>query len=154
MAQTGFPFLVEQCTASHESLVAVVEQHLFLWCQPAVMQVHLANALKQLWVQPHVVGVFGQYRLHLLCQRVHVVVGLSRQQVEEYRRNPVQQVVVAIALVEGVQNGIVESRFLRIIDGLFQVLIVAADTLHERLLVVFQSDAVKGHRVVQCTVRF
>ena len=115
---------------------------------------HLADAFKQLGVQPHVVFMLRQDGLHLLSQLVHLVVRLSRQQVEEHRRNPFQQVVIAIALVKGIQDGIVESWFLGIVDSLLQILVVTTDALHEGLLVVCQLNTVKRHSVVQSAVRF
>ena len=85
LAQPGLSCFVEQGTRAHKPLVAVVEEHLLLWRQLTMMQVYLADALKELGVQSYVVGVLCQDGLHLLCQRIHLVIGLCTQQVEEYR---------------------------------------------------------------------
>ena len=148
-----FSCLVEQGTATYESLVAVVEQHLLLGSQLAVVQVYLADSLKQAWVQPYIVGMLCQDGLYLLCQRIHLVVGLSTQQVEEHGAHARQQVIVALILLR-VDDGVVEGRLLRVVDSLFYLLVVAADAFHEGFLVVLQADTVKGHGVVRCVVRF
>ena len=49
-----------------------------------MVQVYGLDALEKAFVEPHVVGVLGEYRLHLLRQGVHLVVRLGTQQVEEY----------------------------------------------------------------------
>ena len=153
LAQPFLASLVEQCTGAYESLVAVVQQLFLLGSQSAVVQMHVAYPLKQPWVQPYVVGVLRQDGLHLLSQCVHLVVRLCRQQVEEHRAHAAQQVVVALVLL-GIDDGVVERRLLRVVDGLLYLLIVAADALHEGLLVVFQADTVERHRVVRCVIRF
>ena len=117
-----------------------------------MMPVDILDALKQPGIQPDVVGMLGQDGLHLLCQGIHFVVGLSTQQVEEHGRHPRQQVVVTLVFLS-VDDGVVKSRTFRIIDGLLYLFIVAADTLHESLLIVFYADAVEGHRVMRCVVR-
>ena len=117
------------------------------------MQVYLSDALKEPGVQSHVVGMLCQQGLHLLCQSVHLVVGLSTEQVEEYGAYPRQQVVVALVLLR-VDDGIVEGRLLRVVDGLLYLLVVATDTFQEGLFVVFQPDAVERYGVVGCAIRF
>ena len=119
-----------------------------------MVQVNGLDALKQPWVQPHVVGVFRQNGLNLLCQGVHLVVGLCRQQVEEYGRDAPEQVVVAVLVVLLINNSIVESGPLRVVERFLYQLVVASDAFHEGFFVVFQSDAVKGHRVVRRVVGF
>ena len=148
MAQPLFAFLVEYGAASHKALVAIVKQRLFLRGQTAVVQMHVAHPLEQPGVEPHVVGVLCQDGLYLLGQCVHLVVGLGTEQVEEYRRHAAQQVVVALVFL-GVDDGVVECWLLRVVDGLLNLLVVASDAFHESLLVVFQTDAVEGHRVVR-----
>ena len=76
LAQALFACFVEQGSRAHKALVAVVEQPFLLGCQLAMVQVYLADALEQPWVQPYVVGVLCQYGLHLLRQGVHLVIGL------------------------------------------------------------------------------
>ena len=88
MAQTFLAGFVEQGTTAHESLIAVVEKHLLLGCQLAVVQVYLTDALKEFRIQPHVIGVLRQDGLYLLRQGIHLVVRLGTEQVEEYRRYP------------------------------------------------------------------
>ena len=145
---------VEQCSATHESVVAVVEQHFLLGRQFAVMHVHILHALEKLLVQPYVVGMLGQYGLHLLSQGLHLVVGLGTEQVEEHRGDALQQVVVALFVVLVVDDGVVESRLLRVVDGLLYLLVVAPDAFHESLFIVFHAYAVEGHRVVRRAVFF
>ena len=99
LAQTGLSLSVEQRTATHKAVVAIIQQHLLLRRQTAVVTMHVLDALKQPLVQPYVVGVLRQDGRHLLCQRIHLVVGLRTQQVEEHARRTRQQVVVVVLLV-------------------------------------------------------
>ena len=144
---------IEQRTAAHETVVAVVEQHLFLCRQLAMVAVHVLDALKQPLVQPYVVGMLGQDGRHLLRQGVHVVVRLGRQQVEEHCRRAAQQVVVVVLLVVHVDDGIVERGLLGVVDNLVYLLVVAAYALHEGFFEVLQTDTVKRRRVVRRKVR-
>ena len=153
LAQTFLACIVEQSTATYESLVAVVEQPFLLRCQLAMMQMHLTDTLKQAGIEAHVVGVLCQNGLQLLCQRIHLVVGFSRQQVEEHRRHSGQQIIVSLVLLR-IDNRIVEGRLLRIVDGLLDLFIVTTDALHEGFLVVLQTNTVKGHSIVWRIVRF
>ena len=146
--------VVEQRTASHESVVAVVEQSLFLRSQFAVVVVYRLYPLEEFLVESHVVGVFRQYRLHLLCQGVHLVVGLRTEQVEEHRGNPRQQVVVSVLIVVNVDYRVVESWFCGIVDSLFYLFVVAPDAFEECLLVVLELYLVERHRFVRCLVLF
>ena len=50
-----------------------------------MVQVYLTDALEEPGVQSYVVGMLCQDGLHLLCQSIHLVIGLCTQQVEEYR---------------------------------------------------------------------
>ena len=153
LTQTFLTGFVEQGTATHKSFVAVFEKHLLLGSQLTMMQVYLTDAFKEFRIQPHVIGVLRQDGLYLLRQSIHLVVGLGTEQVEEHRRHPRQQVVVALVLF-GIDDGIVEGRTLGVVDGLLYLFVITTDTLHEGFLEVFQSDAVEGHGVVWCAVRF
>ena len=84
LAQPLLALVVEQGSTAHEAVIAVVEQLLLLGGELAVVTVYGLYALKQLFVEPHIVGVLGQYGLHLLCQSVHLVVGLRTQQIEKH----------------------------------------------------------------------
>ena len=90
-----------------------------------------------------------QYRAQLLCQLIHLVVGLCRQQIEEYARGTRQQVIVIVLLIVHRDNRIVKRRLLGVIDNLLYLLILTTDTLHEGLLEVLQADAVERRRVVR-----
>ena len=50
-----------------------------------MVQVYLTDTLKESGIQTHVVGMLGEDGLHLLGQRIHLVVGFCAEQVEEYR---------------------------------------------------------------------
>ena len=153
LAQALLAGIVEQRTAAHEPVVARVEQHLLLRRQPAVAVVHCLDAFKQPRVQPNVVGMLRQNRRHLLRQRVHLVVRLGRQQVEEHRRRAVQKVVVVVLLVVNRDDRVVERRLLRVVDYLLYLLVLAAYALHEGLLEVLQADTVERRRVVRRIIR-
>ena len=154
LSQALLACLVEQCTATHKAVVAVVQQAFLLGSQLTVMAVHVLDALKESRVQSDVVGMLRQYGLYLLSQCVHLVVGLSREQVEEHRAHAVEQIIVAFGLVVLVDDGIVERGLGGVVDGFLYLLIITTDALHESLLVVFQSDAVEGYGVVGCIIWF
>ena len=156
LAQALFASSIQQCTATHKSVVAVVQQHLLLGRQLAVMQVHVLNAFKQFLVQTYIVGMLGQYRTHLLCQRIHIVVGLGRQKIKEHRRHATQQIVVSILilLVVNTDDGIVEGWLIGIIDNLLYLLVVTTYSLQHSLLVILHTDTVKGSCVVRCVITF
>ena len=120
-----------------------------------MMTVHILDTFEQLLVQTDIIGVFGQDRTHLLGQGIHLVVGLSREQVEEDGRHPTEQVVVVIALflVIHTDDGIVESRFLGIVDDLVNLLIIPTDALQHRLLEIFQTDTVEGRHIMGRIIR-
>ena len=119
-----------------------------------MMLMHIFDTLKQFFVESDIIGMLRQDWTHLLGQGIHLIVGLSRQQIEEYSTDTTQQVIIAltILLVIHTDDGIVESWFLGIVDNLVYLFLVTTDTLHKRLLIVLQTDTVKGHRVVRCIV--
>ena len=155
LAQTFLACCIEQGTAAHETVVTVVEQHLLLRRQLAVMTVYVFDALKKPFVETDIVGVLRQDGTHLLCQSIHLVGGLCRQQVEEHAADTRQEVVVAVVvfLVVDIDDGVVEGGLLGIVDDLLYLLIVTTDTLHHRLFVVLQGDAVERRRVVRRAIR-
>ena len=119
-----------------------------------MVPVYVLDALKESGVEPHVVGMLRQYGLYLLCQSIHLVVSLCRQQVEEHSTHAVQQVVVALLVVILVDDGIVEGRLRRVIDSLLYLLVVTSYALHEGLFIVLQTYTVEGRRVVRCPIGF
>ena len=94
-----------------------------------------------------------QYGLHLLRQRIHLIVRLGTQQIKEHRRHTRQQVVIALVLLR-IDDGILERWLLRIVDSFLYLLVVATDAFHEGLLEVLQTDAIKGHHIMRRPVRF
>ena len=84
LAQTFLACSVEQSTAAHETVVAVVEKHLLLRRQATVMAMNVLDAFEEAFVETKVIGMLRQNGAHLLCQRIHIVIGLGRQQVEEH----------------------------------------------------------------------
>ena len=153
LAQLLLACLVEQGTTTHKTVVAVVKQHPLLRCQLAVVTMHILDTLKQLLVQSYVIGMLRQYGLHLLSQSVHLVVGLSTQQVKKHRRHTVQQVVITIRLILFTDNSIVEGGLLGVVDGLLYLLVVTTDALHEGFLIVLQTDTVERRRIVRRIIR-
>ena len=155
MAQTLLAGGIEQRTAPHETVVAVVEQHLLLRRQFAVMAVHILDTFEQLFVQTDIIRMFRQDRTHLLRQGIHLIVRLCREQVEEHRRDTTQQVVVVIAvfLVVHTDDGIVEGGFLGVVDDLLDLLVIPADTLQHRLLEVLKADTVEGRHIMGRIIR-
>ena len=148
LAQSFLSLFIEQSTAAYKTVVAVVQQSFLLIGQAAVVPVHGLDALKQLAVEPHVVGMFRQYGLQLLGQCIHLVVGFCTQQIEEHGGYPRQQVVVAVVVVIGMDDGIVESGLVWIVDGLVHQFFVSAYAFHESLLIVFQANLVEGNTLV------
>ena len=147
-------FLIKQSAASYETVVAVVEKHFFFCRQLTVVQVNVFHTLEKALVQPYVVSMLCQDGLHLLGQGLHFIVGLGAEQVEEHRRYTLKQVVVAVFVFLGIDDGVVESRFVRVVDGLLYLLIITPDSFHESLFVVFHAYAVEGHSIVGGTVFF
>ena len=117
---------------------------------------HILDTLKQPLVKTDIIGMFRQDRAHLLCQSVHLIVGLCRKQIEEHRRHTTKQVIVALAvlLVINTNDRIVESRFLRTIDNILYLFIVATDTFEHGFFEVLQPDTVEGCYVVRRIIRF
>ena len=147
--------VVEQGSASGEPFKLHLQQPLFLLGEIAVMVVYIFDFLKEPFVQPYVVGVLGQDGLHLLCQGVHLVVGLGAEQVEEDGRHTREQVVVPLGLVVLVHHdGIVKGGSVGIVHNPVNLLVLASDAFHEGFFKMFQLDTVKGHGVVRRVVRF
>ena len=51
-------------------------------------------------------------------------------------------------------DGVLECRFCWVVDQLVCRLVISADSLHESLLVILQTDTSEWHRVVRCLVGF
>ena len=155
VAQTFLAFVVEQRTATHEAVVAVVEQHLLLGSQLAMVFVHVFDALEEALVQLHVVGVLCEYRAHLLRQSVEFVAGLGTEHTREYGRHAREQVVVILAvLVVDTHDGVLKSGSFGVVHELLYLLVVAAYALKKSLLVVANLDAVERNGVVWGVIRF
>ena len=155
LAQPFFSGSIEQGPAPHKTIVAVVEQHFLLWCQLPMMTVHILDAFKEFLIETDIIRMFGQDGTHLLGQGIHLVVGLSREQVEEDGCHPTEQVVVVIALflVVHTDDGIVESGFLGIVDDLLDLFIIPTDALQHRLLEILQTDTVEGRHIMGRIIR-
>lgn len=77
LAQLLLAFLIEQGTAAYKTIIACIEQHLFLGIQLAVgMVVYELDAFEEFLVQGDIVGMLGKDGAHLLCQGFHLVAGL------------------------------------------------------------------------------
>ena len=77
LAQFLLAFLIEQGTAAYKTIIACIEQHLFLGIQLAVgMVVYELDAFEEFLVQGDIVGMLGKDGAHLLCQGFHLVAGL------------------------------------------------------------------------------
>ena len=87
LSQTLLTRSIKQGTAAHKTVVTVVEQHLLFWRQLTVVTMYILDTLKQLFIQADVIGMLRQYRTHLLCQGIHLVVGLCREQIKENGRH-------------------------------------------------------------------
>ena len=136
-AQLVFPFLVEQGTRAHKSLITVLQQLFLFWCKLAVMAMNIFHPLKQFLVKSHVVGVLGEHRLHLLSKRIHLVVCLGAEEIEEHRAHASQQTIIVFVVIL-VENGVVEGWLLRVVYYLVQLFVVAANAFHEGLFIVFK----------------
>lgn len=129
LPQPLLALLIEEGTAAHETVVALLQEHTLLGSELAVMVVDILYAGEELWIQTDVVGVARENWTHLLSQSLEVVVALSTEQIEEYRRHTVEEVVVvltALYLVLG-DNRILERRLIGIINNAVDTLVVAAD---------------------------
>ena len=145
LAQLLLAFLIEQGTAAHESVVAGVEEHLFLGIELTVwMIVNELDALEELLVQGDIVGMLGENRTQFLCQFFHLIAGFCTHHAREYIGNTTQEIVIMLALL-GIYagNGVLEGRFCRVIDNLISGLVIASDTFHESLFVITELDAVE-----------
>ena len=87
VAQALLSLVVEQRTAAHETVVAVVEQHLLLGGQLAMVLVYVLDALEETLVKLHVVGVLCEYRTHLLRQSIQLVASLGAEHAREHGRH-------------------------------------------------------------------
>ena len=136
LAQTLLTGSIQQGTTTYKTIVAVVEQHLLLRCQLPMMPVYVLDTLEQFLVQADIIGMLRQDRTHLLCQCIHLIVCLGREQIEEHCRDTSQQVIVMLTvfLIIHVDDGIVEGRFIGVVDDLIDLFIITADTLQHRLL--------------------
>ena len=83
LTQAFLSFLVEQGTTAHKAVVTVVEQALLLLRQQTMVTVYVLHTPKEFFVEAHIIGMLREDGLHLLCQGVHLVVGLGTQQIEE-----------------------------------------------------------------------
>ena len=79
--------------------------------------------------------MFGEDRLKFLCKSIHLVIGLSRKEIEEDGRNIIQKIVIAIIIL-GINYGVIERRRLWIINEFLYMLIITTDTFHEGFLVM------------------
>ena len=155
LAQLCLACFIKQGTASHQSVVARVQQPLLFSRQPAVVQVYSFNALKHLFVQAHVVGVLCQYGLHLFCQCVQFVAGLGTVQVVEHVAHTVKQVIVMVGLALVVENyGIVERWLVRIVYDFVERFLVAPYAFHKGFLKIAYLYLVKWHGVVRRAIIF
>ena len=87
LAQTLLALVVKQRTAAYKSVVAVVEKHLLLGGQFAMMLIHIFNTLKQASVELHVVGVLCKNRAEFLRQLVQFVACLGAEHARENGRH-------------------------------------------------------------------
>ena len=155
VAQALLTLVVEQRTATHEAVVAVVEQHLLLGSQLAVVLVHVLDALEETLVQLHVVGVLCEYWAHLLRQSVELIISLGAEHTREYGRHAREQVVVILAvLVVDTHDGVLKSGSFGVVHELLYLLVIAAYALKKSLLVVANLDAVERNGVVWGVIRF
>ena len=83
LAQFLLTLVVEKSTAAHEAVIAVVEKHLLLGCQFAMMLVYVLDALEESLVELHVVGVLRENGAHLLRQFVQFVASFGAEHARE-----------------------------------------------------------------------
>ena len=102
------------------------------------MPMHMLNSFKKFFVEHHVVGMLCQHRLQLLCQCVHIIVGLGTKQIEEYSAHSTKQSVVFVILVFAYQ-GIVECGLIGVIDDSVKLFVVSPYAFNKRFLIVFES---------------
>ena len=83
LAQFLLTLVVEKSAAAHEAVVAVIEKHLLLGCQLAMMFIHVLDAFEESLVELHVVGVLREDGAHLLRQFVQLVAGFGAEHARE-----------------------------------------------------------------------
>ena len=83
LAQFLLTLVVEKSAAAYEAVVAVVQKHLLLRCQFAMMFIHMLDALEESLVELYVVGVFREDGAHLLRQFVQLVAGFGAEHARE-----------------------------------------------------------------------
>ena len=145
---------IQQSATPHKPVVAVVQQHLLLRRQCAVMMIHILDTFEEPFVQSDIIGMLGEYRTQFLCQGIHLVVGVSTQQIEEYTRHLRQQVIISLVvlIVVHTNDGVLKRRCRWVVDDHLYLLILTTDTLHESLLVVFQPYLVEGWNLMGCMI--
>ena len=77
LAQLGLAVVVEQCAAAYEGVVFLVEEHLFLGGEVAVMVVDGLYAGEELRVEDDVVLVLGEDGAELLGESLHLGRGVG-----------------------------------------------------------------------------
>ena len=108
-----------------------------------ILEIDSLDALEVSAVEHDIVGVLGEDGRQLLCQRVHIVVGLGREQVEEDLGHALEHVVG-----RGDGDRVVEGGRLGIVDDALDESIVLPNTFHDGGLVVLELYAVEGSRIV------
>ena len=121
-----------------------------------MMAMNILYTFKEFLVEADIIGMFRQDGTHLLSQSIHIIIGLCREEVEEYCADTTQQIIVVLSifLIINIDDGIIEGRFLGIVNNLVDLLIITTDALHEGLLIVFQTDTVEWRRIVRCIIFF
>ena len=142
LAEAHLLVLRERSPVALETLIEVVQQPLILHVKAQALVLDSLDALEVAFVEHDVLGVLREQGLHLLCQRIHLVVGMGTEQVEERRGDPFQG-----AVIERV-DGVLERRRFGIVQDALQVSILAAHALEHGLLVVLETDLVEGNRLV------
>ena len=136
LTQFVLALLIEQCTTTHKTVVAVVKQSFLLFCQKTMMAMHMFHTCKEFLIEAHIIGMFCQDGLHLLCQGVHLVVGLSTQQIEENGRHAIQQVIIPLRIIILVNDGIIEGGLLWIVNRFLYQFVITTNTFHKGLFIV------------------
>ena len=142
--QLGEALLVgvaEQGSVAHEGLVHVVEQGGLLGVEWAVVVVYGLDAQPEVGVEHHAVAVLGQDGGHLLCQGVHLVVGVGTDEVEE-GVGDLRQGAVALGY-----DGVLEGGGFGILRDALYVGHVALHAFHHGSFVVLEADLVEGDGV-------
>ena len=149
LAEAVLAYLVEQRATADEGLVALAQQRLLLGGEGTVVGLHLLQTLEDARIEADVVGVLGQQRTHLLRQRLHLLVALGGEEVEEHATDAPEEVVVVLRMVVVVAHeGVVERGLGRVGEHLLHLLVLTAHALQHRLLHVLEGEAAEGRRVV------